>query len=68
MLFIARFMLLDEHAVTVGSGAQPQAGQTVKVHYTGTLNGFGGPWFDSSRKRGKPLSFRVGTGQVIKGW
>jgi peptidylprolyl isomerase len=53
--------------VVVGTGATPQLGQTVAVHYTGTLlNGFE---FDSSRKPGKePLSFQLGTPNIIKGW
>mmetsp|Transcript_13157 Transcript_13157/g.33366 ORF Transcript_13157/g.33366 Transcript_13157/m.33366 type:complete len:107 (-) Transcript_13157:260-580(-) len=54
--------------VKVGDGAIPAVGQMVKVHYTGYLDKFGGRKFDSSRDRGKPLSFKVGTGQVIKGW
>lgn len=51
---------------TVGTGAEAKAGQTVVVHYTGTL--MNGTKFDSSKDRGEPFSFRLGAGQVIKGW
>jgi cyclophilin family peptidyl-prolyl cis-trans isomerase len=52
--------------VKKGTGPKPKAGQTIKVHYTGKL--LDGTVFDSSIKRGEPLAFAVGTGQVIKGW
>jgi peptidylprolyl isomerase len=49
-----------------GTGPKPQKGQMVKVHYTGKLQD--GTVFDSSVKRGEPIVFKLGVGQVIKGW
>ena len=50
----------------VGTGAEANPGQSVDVHYTGTLAD--GSKFDSSKDRGKPFGFKLGAGQVIKGW
>jgi FKBP-type peptidyl-prolyl cis-trans isomerase len=50
----------------VGTGATPQRGQTAVVHYTGTLTD--GTKFDSSVDRGRPFSFPLGMGRVIRGW
>jgi FKBP-type peptidyl-prolyl cis-trans isomerase len=49
-----------------GTGTEAQAGKNVTVHYVGTL--IDGTKFDSSRDRGKGFSFKLGGGQVIKGW
>lgn len=50
-----------------GSGEVPATGTTIKVHYTGRLLA-NDQVFDSSRQRGEPIAFPVGTGRVIRGW
>jgi peptidylprolyl isomerase len=50
-----------------GDGPEAAAGSTVKVHYVGVAHSTGEE-FDASYNRGEPLEFRLGIGQVIKGW
>jgi peptidylprolyl isomerase len=57
---------LKYYDLVEGSGASPETGQTVNVHYTGWLED--GQMFDSSLSRGQPFSFQLGVGQVILGW
>jgi len=52
--------------VVIGGGAVAASGDTVTVHYIGTL--LNGSQFDSSYSRNQPFTFRIGANQVIQGW
>ena len=52
--------------VVVGKGAEVKVGDSISVHYVGTLKD--GSKFDDSYVRGEPFTFKVGDGKVIKGW
>lgn len=63
--------IMDQQGVKIeitnpGDGSEIRDGQIAVVHYRGRLTN--GQEFDSSYSRGKPFQFRLGTGQVIKGW
>ena len=58
---------LKFHRKVLGDGKSfPQRGQTVYVHFTGKLQD--GTKFDSSRDRGEPFFFTLGSGEVIRAW
>lgn len=52
--------------LSVGTGREAKSGDTVSVHYLGTLEN--GTKFDSSYDRNQPFETKIGVGQVIKGW
>ncbi len=67
---MTELMKTDER---VGTGNEAGAGRQVTVHYTGWLyeaarEGHKGTKFDSSRDRNEPFTFRLGAGEVIRGW
>jgi len=57
-------LIIDD--VIIGGGAEAVLGDTVTVHYIGTLQN--GQQFDNSNLRGTPFSFTLGQGRVIEGW
>jgi peptidylprolyl isomerase len=58
---------LETKDLIVGTGAEAKTGETVTVNYVGVLFK-GGTEFDASWKRKEPFQFKLGEGQVIKGW
>ena len=50
-----------------GAGPRAEAGNTISAHYVGVAHSTGEE-FDASWNRGAPLDFRLGVGQVIRGW
>ncbi|XP_072933492.1 peptidyl-prolyl cis-trans isomerase FKBP2 [Epargyreus clarus] len=81
-IFVLVFMSIVAHVVVgdstpkklqIGVKKRPaecnmksRKGDLLHMHYTGTLDD--GTEFDSSIPRGNPLTFTLGSGQVIKGW
>lgn len=57
-------LIIDD--VVIGTGDVVQEGDTVEVHYVGTLQN--GQQFDNSHKRGQTFTFTIGEGRVIAGW
>ena len=61
---------LQYEDTVAGDGTEATTQRTCVMHYTGWLwtDGAKGTVFDTSLSRGTPFSFRLGTGQVIRGW
>jgi len=73
LLFACIALVECEEKLRIGVTHRPETceqktkiGDTLKIHYTGKLED--GTEFDSSVPRGQPFSFKLGSGQVIKGW
>lgn len=57
-------LIIDD--VVIGDGTEVVEGNTVTVHYIGTLQN--GQQFDNSYLKGAPFTFTVGSSRVIEGW
>lgn len=57
---------LEVTDIEVGQGKKAKAGKRVKMLYRGRLTN--GKVFDECKDRHKPFVFRLGVGEVIKGW
>merc|ERR1711998_638775 len=64
---LAEDLVVNEIYKPTGCDLTSKSGDTLAMHYTGTLAENGNK-FDSSLDRGEPFSFKLGAGQVIKGW
>lgn len=58
-------LVIDD--LSAGDGPEAKVGDQISAHYVGVAHSTGEE-FDSSWNRGEPLSFRLGVGQVIRGW
>ncbi len=61
-----KFIILETEELIYGTGREAKNGNTLSVHYIGTL--LDGTKFDSSYDRNEPFSFILGAGEVIEGW
>lgn len=57
---------LKTEDIKIGAGREVKSGDTIKIHYSGTLTN--GKKFDSSYDRNQPFETQIGVGRVIKGW